>query len=129
MVALSNKKIYYKFGDVKTGEYSKEYVFHVPPAKVQPYRHPSWLIAMTVWIALRHVLTAFDCCEGFNGCLQRSQGTQPVGRGTRVILFDVGRGTTDDAFTWYEYGRPGTFRCINMHYQTDSNEQRAVNAE
>lgn len=34
MVALSNKKIYYKFGDVKTGEYSKEYVFHVPPVKV-----------------------------------------------------------------------------------------------
>lgn len=61
-------------------------------------------------------------CEGANGCLQRSQGTQPVGRGTRVILFDdVGRGTTDDAFTWYEYGRPGTFKYINL--------QHAVNAK
>lgn len=37
------------------------------------------------------------------------QGTQPPTRGTRVLLFDdVGRGGMDDAYTWYEYGRPGT---------------------
>jgi hypothetical protein len=34
-------------------------------------------------------------------------GTQPPTRPTRVILYDdFGRGTTDDTFTWYEYGRP-----------------------
>lgn len=28
-----------------------------------------------------------------------------------MLLFDdVGRGTMDDAFTWYEYGRPGEFQ-------------------
>ena len=38
------------------------------------------------------------------------QGTQPVGRGTRLILVDdVGRGSMDDSFTWGEYGRPGTY--------------------
>ena len=41
------------------------------------------------------------------------QGTQPVGRGTRLILVDdVGRGSNDDSFTWGEYGRPGTYAPI-----------------
>ena len=39
MVALSNTRIYYKFGDQKTDDYSKEYVFQVPPAKVKIKRN------------------------------------------------------------------------------------------
>lgn len=36
-------------------------------------------------------------------------GTQPPDRGTRVILYDdLGRGSTDDTYTWSEYGRPAT---------------------
>ena len=34
MTALANTKIYYVFGDFATSDYSKEYVFNVPPAKV-----------------------------------------------------------------------------------------------
>ena len=34
-------------------------------------------------------------------------GTQPPGRPTTVILYDdMGRGSSDDSFTWHEYGRP-----------------------
>lgn len=34
-------------------------------------------------------------------------GTQPSTRPTRVILYDdMGRGSTDDTYTWNEYGRP-----------------------
>lgn len=34
-------------------------------------------------------------------------GSQPPTRPTRVILFDdLGRGSTDDTYTWNEYGRP-----------------------
>lgn len=34
-------------------------------------------------------------------------GTQPPNRGTQVVLFcDLGRGSADDTYTWYEYGRP-----------------------
>lgn len=34
-------------------------------------------------------------------------GTQPPDRGTRVILYDdMGTGSTDDTYTWNEYGRP-----------------------
>lgn len=35
MVALSSTKIYYIMGDSKTTDFSKEYVFNVPPAKVR----------------------------------------------------------------------------------------------
>jgi hypothetical protein len=35
MVALSNTKVYYIIGDSKTMDFSKEYVFNVPPAKVR----------------------------------------------------------------------------------------------
>lgn len=34
MIALSNTKIYYVIGDSVTMDFSKEYVFNVPPAKV-----------------------------------------------------------------------------------------------
>ena len=101
MVALSNTKIYYKVGDFKTGDYSKEYVFHVPPAQVKIRSDPF----------VDETLLAVGSCAYINDCLKHSQGTQPATRGTRVILLDdVGRGTMDDAFTWYEYGRPGTFK-------------------
>ena len=34
-------------------------------------------------------------------------GQQPPNRGTRVILYDdLGRGSDDMSYTWYEYGRP-----------------------
>ena len=34
MTALSNSKVYYIFGDAATNDYSKEFIFNVPPAKV-----------------------------------------------------------------------------------------------
>lgn len=42
-------------------------------------------------------------------------GTQPDKRGTSVILFDdFGRGSTDMAFTWYEYGRPAIYTAMSI---------------
>ena len=35
MTALSNSKIYYIFGDSLTADFSSEYIFNVPPAKVR----------------------------------------------------------------------------------------------
>ena len=67
MVAMSNRKIYYTFGDANTNDFSREYVFNVPPVR----------------------------------------GSQPRTRPTRVILYDdLGRGSSDDSYTWNEYGRP-----------------------
>jgi len=43
-------------------------------------------------------------------------GTQPSAdkkRGTRVVLFDdLGRGSTDMTYTWYEYGRPAIYTTM-----------------
>ena len=73
MVEVSGETMYYVFGDEDTDDFSKEFLFNVPPAA----------------------------------------GKQPLeskGRGTRVILFDdLGRGSMDSSFTWYEYGRPSIF--------------------
>lgn len=70
MKALANKKVYYKFGDDATNDYSKEYVLNVPPLA----------------------------------------GTQPPSRPTTAILYDdLGRGSEDMTFTWYEYGRPAIY--------------------
>ena len=33
MVAQANKKLYYSFGDSSTNDFSKEYVFNVPPVR------------------------------------------------------------------------------------------------
>ena len=47
-----------------------------------------------------------------------SSGEQPSDRPTTIILYDdLGRGSTDDTYTWYEYGRPAI------------NTTMAVNAE
>lgn len=75
MQALANTRLYYIFGDEATKDYSKEYVFQVPPLP----------------------------------------GTQPPKRGTTVILYDdFGRGSTDMAFTWYEYGRPAIYTAMSV---------------
>jgi hypothetical protein len=67
MKALATQNFYYVFGDEETNDFSREYVFHVPPLP----------------------------------------GQQPADRGTRVILYDdLGRGSNDMTYTWYEYGRP-----------------------
>jgi len=70
MTALANKKVYYSFGDEVTNDFSKEYVFNVPPIP----------------------------------------GTQPPSRPTTAILYDdLGRGSEDMTYTWYEYGRPSLY--------------------
>jgi hypothetical protein len=66
MKALAGKDLYYTFGDAKTDDFSKEYVFHVPP-------------------------------------LPGSQGVRPT---TAILFDDLGRGSSDMTYTWYEYGRP-----------------------
>ena len=61
------RKVYYRFGDEATGQWSEEYTFFVPPLA----------------------------------------GQKSKGRGTRLIMYDdLGRGSTDDSYTWHEYGRP-----------------------
>ena len=64
----SSPKVYYRFGDSATDNWSEEHVFNVPPLA----------------------------------------GHQPKsGRGTRLVMYDdLGRGSTDDSYTWHEYGRP-----------------------
>lgn len=66
MLAASNQKIYYTFGDADSSTWSsKVWEFHVPP----------------------------------------KAGDQPPDRPTTVVLFDdLGRGSNDDAWTWYHYG-------------------------
>jgi len=40
-------------------------------------------------------------------------GNQPDGRGTRLIMYDdLGRGSTDDSYTWHEYGRPSIYTTM-----------------
>lgn len=42
-------------------------------------------------------------------------GTQPEGRATTVILFDdLGRGSTDNTYTWNEYGRPAIYTSMSV---------------
>ena len=87
MVALANDKIYYSFGDVTTNDFSREYVFHVPPAR----------------------------------------GSQPPSRPTRVILYDdLGRGSSDDSFTWNEYGRPAYYTALAVGAEVNAGEVDAV---
>eukprot|EP00604_Paraphysomonas_vestita_P002514 CAMPEP_0174818342 /NCGR_PEP_ID=MMETSP1107-20130205/1004_1 /TAXON_ID=36770 /ORGANISM="Paraphysomonas vestita, Strain GFlagA" /LENGTH=472 /DNA_ID=CAMNT_0016030055 /DNA_START=859 /DNA_END=2277 /DNA_ORIENTATION=+ len=45
-------------------------------------------------------------------------GTQPPNRGTRAILYDdMGRGSTDDTYTWNEYGRPAIEVMYSVGHQ------------
>lgn len=40
-------------------------------------------------------------------------GSQPPNRPTTVVLFDdLGRGSTDESYTWNEYGRPSVFTTM-----------------
>jgi len=54
-----------------------------------------------------------DFSDEFVFFVPPAKGQQPPAdknRGTRVILFDdLGRGSNDDSFTWYEYGRPSIY--------------------
>ena len=87
MVALANEKVYYAFGDATTDDFSREYVFHVPPLR----------------------------------------GTQPPSRPTRVILYDdLGRGSSDDSFTWNEYGRPSYSTAMAVGAEVSAGEIDAV---
>ena len=87
MLAIGNDQIYYTFGDADTNDFSKEYVFHVPPVR----------------------------------------GAQPRSRPTRVILYDdLGRGSSDDSFTWNEYGRPSYYTAIAVGAEVNAGEVDAV---
>jgi acid phosphatase type 7 len=45
-------------------------------------------------------------------------GTQPSTRGTTVVLYDdMGRGSTDDTYTWNEYGRPSIETMYSVGHQ------------
>jgi len=68
MEALATRKVYYRFGDAATSDYSPEHTLLVPPLP---------------GVAAN------------------------AGRPTTAVLFcDLGRGSSDDTFTWDEYGRP-----------------------
>jgi hypothetical protein len=54
-------------------------------------------------------------------------GQQPPVRGTRVVLYDdLGRGSTDDTYTWYEYGRPAVYTVRSVGAEIDAGTVDAV---
>lgn len=54
-------------------------------------------------------------------------GTQPSATGTRVILYDdLGRGSTDDTYTWNEYGRPAVYTIMAVGAEIAKGEVNAV---
>lgn len=54
-------------------------------------------------------------------------GTQPSSTGTRIILYDdLGRGTTDDTYTWNEYGRPSVYTIMAVGAEVATGEVAAV---
>jgi acid phosphatase type 7 len=54
-------------------------------------------------------------------------GTQPSNRGTRVVLYDdMGRGSTDDTYTWNEYGRPSIETMYSVGHQVASGTVDAI---
>lgn len=86
MKALADSKIYYRFGDNATNDYSEEFVFLAPPLA----------------------------------------GQNPV-IGTRVILYDdLGRGSTDDTYTWNHYGRPSIYVTMAVGAEVLANTVHAV---
>ena len=54
-------------------------------------------------------------------------GVQPPDRPTRVVVFaDMGRGSTDDSFTWNEYGRPSIDLAMQLGAEVDTGSVDAV---
>lgn len=54
-------------------------------------------------------------------------GTQPPDRGTTVVLYDdLGRGSTDDTYTWYEYGRPAVYTMYSVAAEIDAGRVDAI---
>ncbi len=54
-------------------------------------------------------------------------GSHPPSRSTRMILFDdLGRGSTDDTYTWNEYGRPAIFTMMSIGAQVAAGEIDAI---
>lgn len=54
-------------------------------------------------------------------------GTQPPNRPTRVIMYDdLGRGSTDMSYTWYEYGRPAVYTIMAVGEEVRRGEIDAI---
>ena len=54
-------------------------------------------------------------------------GTQPPNRPTRVIMYDdLGRGSTDMSYTWYEYGRPAVYTMMAVGDEVRRGEIDAI---
>ncbi len=54
-------------------------------------------------------------------------GEQPSDRPTTIILYDdLGRGSTDDTYTWYEYGRPAINTTMSVSAEIFSGNVDAV---
>jgi hypothetical protein len=54
-------------------------------------------------------------------------GTQPPTRPTTVVLFDdLGRGSTDQSFTWNEYGRPSVYTTMAVAAEIEAGLVDAV---
>jgi hypothetical protein len=48
-------------------------------------------------------------------------------RGTRVLLFDdMGRGSTDDTYTWNEYGRPSIYTAMSIGEELEHTAYDAI---
>ncbi|CAM9350932.1 unnamed protein product, partial [Ectocarpus fasciculatus] len=63
----------------------------------------------------------------YNLFLPPLPGTQPPNRPTTVILFDdLGRGSTDESYTWNEYGRPSVFTTMAVAAEIDAGLVDAV---
>ena len=63
----------------------------------------------------------------YNLFLPPLPGTQPPSRPTTVILFDdLGRGSTDQSYTWNEYGRPSIFTTMAVAAEIDAGLVDAV---
>ena len=54
-------------------------------------------------------------------------GTQPPNRPTTVALFDdLGRGSTDESYTWNEYGRPSVYTTMAVAAEIEAGNIDAV---
>ena len=88
-----------------------------PPANTTGWRelgllHTAPLTGMTALAGTR-IYYSFgdsvtnDYSEEFYFQVPPVAGSNPPGRATTAILYcDMGRGSTDDTYTWNEYGRP-----------------------
>jgi hypothetical protein len=68
-----------------------------------------------------------DFSEEFVFLVPPRAGMQPPNRPTTVILFDdFGRGSTDDTFTWNEYGRPALNTTLSVAELVSRGEVDAI---